>query len=80
MSLQSTSNQINNLKQLKLLPLFVLFFLDVKDRRKILAKKSKKDKFKKLMASFSKPKYTSMFSKLLRFAYRGHNKLKKVAK
>lgn len=77
---QSTSNQINNLKRLKLIPLFVLFHLDVEDKKRLLAPKSRKDKLKKLMTCFSESKHISMFSKPVWFAYRSPNKLEKVAK
>lgn len=43
MSLASTSYQINNLKQLIIFLLFVLFYLDIENRKKILALKLRKN-------------------------------------
>lgn len=56
------------------------FYLDVENRRRILAKKSKEDKFKKPKASFLEPKYISIFGKPLWFIYRSPDKLEKMAK
>ncbi len=77
---QSTSDQTDNLKRLKLFPPFVSFRLDVEDRRRMLAKKSREDELKKPMAGFSEPKHISMFGRPLWFAYEGPDKLEEVAK
>lgn len=80
MSLLNTCDQIYNLKLLKLFPPFMSFRLDVKDRRKILAPKSRKDKFKKPMAPFLESKHISIFGRPLWFVYKSSNKLKEVVK
>ena len=77
---QNISDQINNLKYLKLFPLFVSFYLNVENKKKMLANKSKENKLKKPMAGFSDIKYISIFGKPLWFAYWDPDKLKKVAK
>lgn len=79
-SLLSMYDQIDNVKWLKLFPFFISFRLDIENRRRISALKSRKDKLKKLIAYFSKPKHISIFGRLLWFAYRSSDKLKKVAK
>lgn len=63
--LQSTSDQTNNLKTLKLFSSFVSFCLDIEDGKKMSAPKSRENKFKKPMVSFSEPKYISMFGRSL---------------
>lgn len=77
---QIPSDQTDNLKRLKLFFPFVLFYLDIEDRKRILAKNSRVDKLKKLIASFLELKYASMFGRPFWFAYKGSDKLKKVAK
>ena len=47
----------------------MLFCLNIEDKKKMLAKKSKKNKFKKPMAGLSESKHISIFGKLLWFAY-----------
>lgn len=59
---------------------FVLFCLNVKDKKKILAKKLREDKLKKLTEGFLEYKYILIFDKLFWFAYKSLDKLKEVAK
>ena len=56
------------------------FYFDIEDKRRILAKKLRKNNLKKLIADFLEPKYISMFGKVLWFAYKSSDKLEKVAK
>lgn len=58
----------------------MLFRLDVEDRRRMLAKKSREDELKKPMAGFLEPKYISIFGRPLWFVYGGLDKLEEVAK
>lgn len=58
----------------------MLFCLDVEDRKRILALKSREDKFKKLMAPFLQLKYISIFGRPFCFIYGGSDILEEVAK
>lgn len=42
----------------------MLFYFDIKNKKRILVKKSKKNELKKRIASFSEPKYLLIFGKL----------------
>ena len=58
----------------------MLFCHDNKDKMRILAKKPRKNKLKKSIADFSKPKEIFIFTRPFWFTYRGPDKLEKVAK
>ena len=56
------------------------FYLKIKDKRRILAKKSKEDKLKKPIAGFLEPKHILIFGRPIWFTYKDPNKLEKIAK
>lgn len=58
----------------------MLFWLNIEDKKKILALELKEKELNKPMTVFSKYKHILIFDRLLQFIYGGFDKLEEMAK